>query len=43
MVVAATESADTLARGDRRYHGGQNARLYTGDKVLQPSTFAESA
>lgn len=42
-VVAATESAGTPARGDRRYLGGQNPRLYTGDKALQPIVFAESA
>lgn len=42
-VVAATEPAGTPARGDRRYLGGQNARLYTGDKALQPIAFAESA
>ncbi|OZI15354.1 sulfate ABC transporter ATP-binding protein [Sodalis-like symbiont of Philaenus spumarius] len=42
-VVASTETAGTPVRGERRYLGGQNARLYAGDKALQPVAFAESA
>lgn len=33
-VIAPTESASASTRGDRRYLGGHNARLYTGDKAL---------
>lgn len=42
-VVAPTETAGTPVRGERRYLGGQNARLYAGDKALQPVAFAASA
>ncbi|NDL65433.1 sulfate/thiosulfate ABC transporter ATP-binding protein CysA [Acerihabitans arboris] len=42
-VVLSGASATPPQRGERYYLGAQNARLYVGDKALQPVAFAESA
>ncbi|TCW00488.1 sulfate/thiosulfate ABC transporter ATP-binding protein CysA [Biostraticola tofi] len=42
-VVLPGEAATPPVRGQRYYLGGQNARLYAGDKRLQPVAFAQSA
>lgn len=42
-VVLTGAGATPPQRGERYYLGAQNARLYVGDKALQPVAFAESA
>lgn len=42
-VVLPEGNIDTPVRGTRYYVGGLNARLYSGDQLLQPIALAQSA